>query len=89
MLRVTVELLPYGRKDRATVLKQYHIVNSNDSVDSPRLGNYDVYDETECWDIGRVENWERSRSLEYLVLEALKSVVERDGKIDPDMDLLY
>lgn len=70
MLRVTVEVVPFGIEAAAETLDTIYI--ANDGTGTPEIGNYDVYTEDPRggpypraerpgW-VGRIENLQRGKS---------------------------
>jgi hypothetical protein len=82
MIRVTVELVPFGREADKRVLKQMEI--ANDGTGTNEYGNYKVYEPSGCADdrkrlskagsIPRVLDHDRSRSMWELVWRALDRI---------------
>lgn len=83
MLRVTVELIPWGMLAKSQVLSVINIANNVSGT--PELGNYDIVglvnelnpikDEIKCF--------ERSKGHLELVFKALKKLKERMAQDDP------
>lgn len=68
MLRVTIDLLPYGDIDRKREIKVIDI--ANDGKGTQEFGNYLIREDGGKWQPS-VLNWPRSKSAEALVGEAL------------------
>lgn len=57
MLRLTVEILPFGREDKARVLDTVDIVNTGDHIDRPDWGHYLIK-----WKGGKFKEYDHLRS---------------------------
>jgi len=74
MLRVTIELVPFGDETRARVIGTGKIWNDGTSDERPIYGNYEgVIDGRKI----RVEGHERSHGVWALLLACLKQLIER------------
>ena len=83
MLRVTIDLIPFGREELKKELGVVEIIN--DGTGNAELGNYDVYVNQDK-PIGgkfRIENFIRSFGFWELVTDVLNK------KIDVEDDLSY
>jgi hypothetical protein len=70
MLRVKVELLPYGSEDNKKVIHSFEV--ANDGTGTDERGNY-IFRETEYhrWQPS-VKDWPRDRPVEELIYNVLK-----------------
>ena len=75
MLRINIELHPYGNKDKAKILSSFDI--ANDGTGNDDFGNY-IHRESENhpWKPS-VRGWSRHRSAEELVYHVLKQKYDK------------
>ena len=76
MLRVKLELVPFGQEKMARPIGQMLITNDGDHPKSPAYGNYHVsiMFENQCYVTGCVKDHLRSAGAWRLVRKALKAV---------------
>lgn len=81
MLRITVELVPYGREEHAQVIARGTIIN--DGTGSNKSGNYDCsfagkepFTEKQFQLKSKVKNFSRVRNVWSLICEAISNVKE-------------
>lgn len=84
MLRVTIELLPYGSVEDAEVLGRFDIINDMTNTQRPDYGNYRVeeampYEPTNCLPI-RIRGHKRDNGWLPLVFTVFKKLYELEEK---------
>jgi len=88
MLKITIEILPFGHKKHRRKIGEINIVNNGSSED-PDVGNYDVllYKSAEyakkpgVWKKGKVKNFLRKKLGPYdLLFRALQNTVSYRNK---------
>lgn len=78
MLRVTTEIVPYGKEEWKEEIFTVEIIN--DATGDRNTGNYDIryYKQGEEYGKARIESYPRELGAGKLVYEALKVLLEED-----------
>lgn len=77
MIRVTIEMVPFGKEELKHVLGKIIVINTIDNPKRPRLGNYKVTFENKDTDETKeiiIKNYERSRGIWTLLEKILKNI---------------
>lgn len=72
MIRITIEIVPFGNEERKEIIEQFEIINNGEATNRPIEGNYDVQIRGNRIK-NVVTNFVRREGLQLLLLQILKN----------------